>query len=138
LLSRADRDSAEQQTTITLLGDGRCGEHKAGRRTGPISQARETQAIEWTGHFLGSVLLLALLLVLHVCAENAKLDSSLKRHTALIKRIKVSMALDNRDHILKDIESLTLEKYIDEIAGAIVEGLARCKAEKDVWAAVEV
>ena len=48
------------------------------------------------------------------------------------------MASDNREQILKDIESLSLEKYIDEVAGAVVEGLARCKTEKDVWSAVEV
>lgn len=48
------------------------------------------------------------------------------------------MATDNRDQILKEIESLSLEKYIDELAGAVVEGLARCKTEKDVWNAVEV
>ncbi|KAJ3515037.1 hypothetical protein NMY22_g14554 [Coprinellus aureogranulatus] len=71
-------------------------------------------------------------------AETAKLDSSLKRHTALIKRIKQSMAAENRDQILKDIETLTLEKYIDEIAGAVVEGLGRCKTERDVWGAVEI
>jgi hypothetical protein len=48
------------------------------------------------------------------------------------------MASDNREQILKDVESLSLEKYIDEVAGAVVEGLARCKTEKDVWSAVEV
>ncbi|TFK44796.1 transcription factor [Crucibulum laeve] len=70
--------------------------------------------------------------------ESAKLDSSLKRHTALIKRIRLSMATENREQIFKDIESLSLGKYIDEIAGAVVEGLARCKTEKDVWGAVEI
>lgn len=70
--------------------------------------------------------------------ESSKLDSSLKRHTALIKRIRQSVALENRDQILKDIDTLSLEKYVDEIAGAVVEGIARCKTEKDVWAAVEV
>ena len=48
------------------------------------------------------------------------------------------MASDNREQILKDVESLSLEKYIDEVAGAVVEGLSRCKTEKDVWSAVEV
>ena len=48
------------------------------------------------------------------------------------------MASDNREQILKDIESLSLEKYIDEVAGAVVEGLSRCKTERDVWSAVEV
>ncbi|KAF5321012.1 hypothetical protein D9619_001892 [Psilocybe cf. subviscida] len=73
-----------------------------------------------------------------VIEENAKLDSSLRRHTALIKRIRQSMASDNREQIMKDIDSLTLEKYIDELAGAIVEGLGRCKTEKDIWGAVEI
>jgi regulator of nonsense transcripts 2 len=66
------------------------------------------------------------------------LDSSMKRHTTLIKRIRQSIGLDNRDQILKDIETLTLEKYIEEIAGAVPEGIARCKLEKDVWSAAEV
>ncbi|KDR75800.1 hypothetical protein GALMADRAFT_248514 [Galerina marginata CBS 339.88] len=73
-----------------------------------------------------------------IVQETSKLDSSLKRHTALIKRIRQSMAADNREQIMKDIESLTLEKYVDELAGGVLEGLARCKTEKDVWGAVEV
>ncbi|KAG6845896.1 hypothetical protein H0H87_000702 [Tephrocybe sp. NHM501043] len=70
--------------------------------------------------------------------QDSSKDSSLKRHTALIKRIRQSLATDSRDQILKDIDSLSLEKYIDEIAGAVVEGISRCKTERDVWAAVEV
>jgi regulator of nonsense transcripts 2 len=69
---------------------------------------------------------------------NKALDSSLKRHTALIKRIRQSIGHDNRDQILKDIETLSLEKYIEEIAGAVPEGIGRCKVDKDVWSAVEV
>lgn len=48
------------------------------------------------------------------------------------------MASENRDQITKDIETLSLEKYVDELAGAVIEGLSRCKTEKDVWGAVEV
>ncbi|KAF4563394.1 hypothetical protein EYR36_003837 [Pleurotus pulmonarius] len=70
--------------------------------------------------------------------ESSKLDSSLKRHTALIKRMRLSMAAENRDQILKDIDSLSLEKYVDEITGAVLEGISRCKTEKDIWGAVEV
>ncbi|KAK7005600.1 nonsense-mediated mRNA decay factor [Favolaschia claudopus] len=70
--------------------------------------------------------------------ESSRLDSSLKRHTALIKRMRLSMAMDNRDQILKDIDTLSLEKYVDEIVGAALEGIARCKTEKDVWSAVEI
>ena len=74
----------------------------------------------------------------HRPIEPSKLDSSLKRHTALIKRMRQSIGSDNRDQIIKDIDSLSLEKYIDEIAAAALDGIARCKTEKDVWAAVEV
>ncbi|KAF8843012.1 ARM repeat-containing protein [Paxillus ammoniavirescens] len=70
--------------------------------------------------------------------ESSKHDSSLKRHTALIKRMRQSIGSDNHGQIIKDIDSLSLEKYIDEIAGAALEGITRCKTEKDVWAAVEV
>lgn len=52
--------------------------------------------------------------------------------------MRQSIGAENRDHILRDIESLSLEKYIDEIAGAVLEGVGRCKTEKDVWSAVEV
>jgi regulator of nonsense transcripts 2 len=55
-----------------------------------------------------------------------------------MKRIRLSIGADNRDQILKDIESLSLEKYVDETPSTIMEGIARCKTEKDVWSAVEV
>ncbi|KAI0666624.1 ARM repeat-containing protein [Trametes maxima] len=66
------------------------------------------------------------------------LDSSLKRHTALIKRMRQSLGAENHDQIFKDIDSLSLEKYVDEIVGSVVEGISRCKTEKDVWSAVEI
>lgn len=52
--------------------------------------------------------------------------------------MRQSIGSDNRDQIIKDIDSLSLEKYIDEIAAAALDGIARCKTEKDVCAAVEV
>ncbi|KAG1770430.1 ARM repeat-containing protein [Suillus occidentalis] len=73
-----------------------------------------------------------------VQVELSRLDSSLKRHTGLIKRMRQSLGTDHRDQILKDIDSLSLEKYIDEIVGATLEGIAKCKTEKDVWSSVEV
>ncbi|OAX42276.1 ARM repeat-containing protein [Rhizopogon vinicolor AM-OR11-026] len=73
-----------------------------------------------------------------VHVELSKLDSSLKRHTGMIKRMRQSLGTDHHDQLLKDIDTLSLEKYIDEIAGATLEGIARCKTEKDVWSAVEV
>ncbi|KAH8119395.1 transcription factor [Phellopilus nigrolimitatus] len=66
------------------------------------------------------------------------LDSSLKKHTALIKRMRQSLGTENNEQIMKDIASLSLEKYVDELAGAALEGVARCKTERDIWSAVEV
>ncbi|KAG8952403.1 hypothetical protein FRC03_012156 [Tulasnella sp. 419] len=65
------------------------------------------------------------------------LDSSIKKHQALTKRLK-SIGYDTRDQTLKDIETLVLAKYVDEIVPATIEGLSRCKTEKDVWSAVEI
>jgi len=66
------------------------------------------------------------------------LDSSVKRHTAFVRKIRQSVGAENRDQLLKDIETLSLEKYVDELGGAVLEGIPRCKSEKDVWCAVEV
>ena len=46
------------------------------------------------------------------------------------------MGIENRDQIIKDINSLTLQKYVNEIA--VAGEILRCKTEKDVWSAVEV
>lgn len=70
--------------------------------------------------------------------SSKSLDASLKRHTALIKRMRQSLGADNNEQIMKDIATLSLEKYIDELASASLEGIARCKTERDVWSAVEV
>lgn len=71
-------------------------------------------------------------------APSKTLDSSLKRHTAFIKRLRQSLAGENYDQLMKDISSLSLEKHVDELPGAAVEGISRCKSERDVWSAVEV
>ncbi|THH05283.1 hypothetical protein EW145_g4909 [Phellinidium pouzarii] len=71
-------------------------------------------------------------------APSKALDSSLKRHTALIKRMRQSLGTDNNEQIVKDIMTLSLEKYVDELAGAALEGVVRCKTEKDIWSAVEI
>ena len=70
--------------------------------------------------------------------SSKPLDSSLKRHTAFIKKIRQSVGTENRDQLLKDIETLSLEKHVDELKSAVLDGISRCKSEKDVWSAVEV
>lgn len=68
-----------------------------------------------------------------------KLDTSLKRHTALLVKLRSSL----NQHaavpaLLNDISQLALEKYVEEAVGAVVEGLAKCKTAAEVAGAVEV
>lgn len=78
------------------------------------------------------------LILVSFTGSSKSLDSSLKRHTAFTKRIRQSVGAENRDQLLKDIETLSLEKYVDELDSAVLEGISRCKSERDVWSAVEV
>ncbi|GBM68838.1 Regulator of nonsense transcripts 2, partial [Araneus ventricosus] len=50
----------------------------------------------------------------------SKLDSSLKKNTAFIKRLR-NMTEMQRDSLIKDMEGLNLTKYISEAAAAIVD-----------------
>jgi hypothetical protein len=52
--------------------------------------------------------------------------------------MRQSIGLENRDQIIRDLESLALGKYIEEIVSATAEGATRCKTERDSWSAVEV
>ncbi|GAA5860718.1 hypothetical protein JCM1840_001941 [Sporobolomyces johnsonii] len=68
-----------------------------------------------------------------------KLDTSLKRHTALLVRLRSSLnAAASVPGILKDIAGLSLEKYVEEAVGAVVEGLAKCKTGPEAAGAVEI
>lgn len=75
-----------------------------------------------------------------MCTEGlGKLDTSLKRHTALLTRLRSSLhAKESVPGILKDINGLSLEKYVEEAVGATVEGLSKCKTGPETQGAVEV
>ncbi|CAG8586523.1 8837_t:CDS:10 [Ambispora gerdemannii] len=66
------------------------------------------------------------------------LDSNIKKNTGFIKKCKTQLSAEYQTQLLKDIKTLTLEKYISEVVAAVVEGVQRCKAAADIWAAVEV
>ncbi|KAK9238537.1 armadillo-type protein [Lipomyces kononenkoae] len=68
---------------------------------------------------------------------SGSLDSSLKKNTAFIRRLRTVNA-DSQAALLKEISTLSLEKYLSEIIGAAAEGLAKCRLTNDIWAAVEV
>lgn len=60
------------------------------------------------------------------------LDSSLKRHTTLLNRLKSSLLVGPADALIKEIDGLTLTKYLEEIAAAIVEGASKGKGDAEV------
>jgi regulator of nonsense transcripts 2 len=64
------------------------------------------------------------------------LDGSIKKNTAFIRKLKTSLSAGNQASLIKDIQSLKLEKYLSEIATAIVE--AKLVKSGDVTTAVEV
>jgi regulator of nonsense transcripts 2 len=68
----------------------------------------------------------------------AAADAGLKKNTAYIKRLRAGVGAEARDALLRDMPGLRLEKYVEELVGALPEGLARCAKEKDVAAAGEV
>ncbi|EMR08831.1 hypothetical protein PNEG_02618 [Pneumocystis murina B123] len=66
------------------------------------------------------------------------LDTSLKKNTAFIKRLRTGITSDIHDQLIRDLETLSLEKYISEIVGAVVEGLQKSKTSADIFTAIEV
>ncbi|CAG8551824.1 10052_t:CDS:10, partial [Dentiscutata erythropus] len=66
------------------------------------------------------------------------LDSNIKKNTGFIKKCKAQLSAEYQQQLLKDIKTLTLEKYISEVVVAVIEGVQKCKASADAWAAVEV
>ncbi|GAA5853891.1 hypothetical protein JCM8547_007487, partial [Rhodosporidiobolus lusitaniae] len=68
-----------------------------------------------------------------------KLDTSLKRHTALLVKFRSSLNTAVQvPGIVKEISQLSLEKYVEEAVGAMVEGLGKCKTGPETAGAVEV
>lgn len=66
------------------------------------------------------------------------LESNIKKNNTFIKKCKSQLSAEYQQQLLKDIKTLTLEKYISEVVVAVVEGLQKCKTAADVWATVEV
>jgi hypothetical protein len=69
---------------------------------------------------------------------SGPLDSNMKKNTGFIKRVRQSLGAESKDQLLKEIETLNLEKYIDELVQAVTEGLGKCTGAKDCIAAAEV
>ncbi|KAJ9603131.1 mRNA decay protein [Cladophialophora chaetospira] len=66
------------------------------------------------------------------------LDSSLKKNTAFIKRLRTGLSSAAQDAFLSEIRTLSLQKYLSEIISATAEGLTKLKTAGDIAAGVEV
>ena len=66
------------------------------------------------------------------------LDSSLKKNTAFIKRLRTGINAAGQPTLLNEIRTLSLEKYLSEIISATAEGLSKLKTASEIATAVEV
>ena len=73
-----------------------------------------------------------------VFAINPTLDSSLKKNTAFIKRIRTAITTSSAPTFLQEIRSLSLQKYLSEIISASYEGLCKLKTPGEISAGVEI
>ncbi|KAK2734964.1 hypothetical protein FQN57_001399 [Myotisia sp. PD_48] len=69
---------------------------------------------------------------------NKSLDSSLKKNTAFIKRLRTGITASALQTFITDVRSLSLHKYLSEIISALYEGLCKLKTPGDIAAGVEI
>ena len=69
---------------------------------------------------------------------GTSLDSSLKKNTAFIKRLRTSIIASSVPTFLQEIRSLSLQKYLSEIISASYEGLCKVKTVGEISAGVEI
>ncbi|KAF3354464.1 hypothetical protein VDGD_00377 [Verticillium dahliae] len=73
-----------------------------------------------------------------VFTVNKSLDSSLKKNTAFIKRLRTAISAATLNTFIQEIRTLSLHKYLSEIISACYEGLCRLKSPGEVDAGVEI
>ena len=66
------------------------------------------------------------------------LDSSLKKNTAFIKRLRTAVTAATLNTFLQEIRTLSLHKYLSEIISACYEGLCKLKTPSEIDAGVEI
>lgn len=69
---------------------------------------------------------------------NNSLDSSLKKNTAFIKRLRTAITASSAATFLQEIRSLSLQKYLSEVISASYEGLTKLKTPGEIAAGVEI
>ncbi|KAI0132458.1 MIF4G domain-containing protein [Xylariales sp. AK1849] len=73
-----------------------------------------------------------------IFAVNKSLDSSLKKNTAFIKRLRTAISSATLNTFLQEIKTLSLTKYLSEIISACYEGLCKLKSPGEIEAGVEI
>ncbi|KAI8941824.1 hypothetical protein NX059_003024 [Plenodomus lindquistii] len=74
----------------------------------------------------------------HVFAVQPSLDSSMKKNTAFIKRLRTAINAPAQAQFLHDIRTLSLHKYLSEIISACYEGLCKLRTPGEIAAGVEI
>ena len=69
---------------------------------------------------------------------SQSLDSSLKKNTAFIKRMRTAISSATLNTFLQEIKTLSLHKYLSEIISACYDGLCKLKSSTEVDAGVEI
>lgn len=73
-----------------------------------------------------------------IFAVQGALDSSMKKNTAFIKRLRTAINAPAQAQFLHEIRALSLHKYLSEIISACYEGLCKLKTPAEIAAGVEV
>ncbi|KAK0718194.1 armadillo-type protein [Lasiosphaeria miniovina] len=68
----------------------------------------------------------------------ASLDSTLKKNTAFMKRLRTAITPATLNTFLQEIRTVSLSKYLSEIISACYEGLCKLKSPGEVEAGVEI
>lgn len=69
---------------------------------------------------------------------NTSLDSSLKKNTAFIKRLRTAITAPTLNTFHHEIRTLSLHKYLSEIISACYEGLCKLKSPGEIAAGIEI
>lgn len=71
-------------------------------------------------------------------SPNLGLDSSLKKNTAFIKRLRTSINPASLPLFQQDIQTLSIQKYLSELISAFCEGCLRLKTADEFGVACEI
>ncbi|KAH0340891.1 ARM repeat-containing protein, partial [Aureobasidium melanogenum] len=74
----------------------------------------------------------------NVLPVQGSLDSSMKKNTAFIKRLRTAINAAGQAVFLQEICTLSLHKYLSEIISACFEGLTKLKTPGEIAAGVEI